>query len=393
VKQQKKILIIGGGKWQVPIVQKAKELGCYVINSNLYENSNAFEFADIGLVADVLDKEKNLEIAKAYHVDAVITDQSDIAVNAVAYVAEQLSLTGVGSDMAGLFTNKFRMRTELRVQNLHHPKFKLCRNLNEATSFFQELSAEVIVKPLNSQSSRGVVRVKRLEELKNAMLTALSQSKDGSFLIEEFIGGIELTVEGFKPLDEQHVSLAISKKTHFDNTCIADSLLYLNRFEDFDSDQLKRINNALFERLAFGITHVEYKYFNGKFYLVEAAIRGGGTKISSHIIPAVSGVDVNELLIRTVLTGSTPRFKVRLQQCAVLKFFRFPEGEIKSISGLEIKNQPSILELELEFSVGDCLAPPTDDRSRAGYYIAVAKSEEELLTLIERVDNTVKVEI
>ena len=55
-------MVVAGGEWQCPLVQKIKEMGYYVICTNLYENSPAFQYADIGIVVDVLDKEKNLEI-------------------------------------------------------------------------------------------------------------------------------------------------------------------------------------------------------------------------------------------------------------------------------------------------------------------------------------------
>lgn len=389
---QKKIMIIGGGKWQVPIIQKAKDLSYFVINSNLYENSDGFKHADISLVANVLDKDKNLEIAKQYNIDAVITDQSDIAVNTVAFVAEQMNLMGVSTNTAELFTNKYRMRTELKVEGLHHPKFRLCTSLKEAEDFFSEMSATVILKPTDNQSSRGVIRVNSFNKLEESILETLEHSKNGSFLIEEYIDGIELTVEGFKPLGRNHETLAMSKKSHFDDLCVADSLLYLNDFKEFDIKILRAINDNLFGQLKFGITHVEYKYFNEKFYLVEAAIRGGGTKISSHIIPAVSGVDVNELLLLTVLNGQTPQFEKVKNKCAVLKFFNFSEGKVQRISGLEIHNNPNILDLELEFSVGDTILSPKDDRSRVGYYIAIEQSKEKLFELMQSIEDTVRVE-
>ncbi len=60
------------------------------MNSNLYEDSIGFKYADFTGVMDVRDKEKNLALAKEYKIDAVLTDQSDIAVPTVAYVAEQM---------------------------------------------------------------------------------------------------------------------------------------------------------------------------------------------------------------------------------------------------------------------------------------------------------------
>ncbi len=84
----KKVMVIAGGKWQIPIIKRAKEMGYYVINTNLYKDSPGFEFADAYEVVDVLDKEKNLEVAKKYKPDGIISDQCEIAIPTIAYVSQ-----------------------------------------------------------------------------------------------------------------------------------------------------------------------------------------------------------------------------------------------------------------------------------------------------------------
>ena len=106
--------------------------------TNLYEDSPAFKYADAGLVANVLDKERNLEIAKEYKPDAVLTEQSDIAVPTVAYVAEKLGLKGIGIEVADRFTNKYKMREFASKAGVPVPEYKLCRTVDEAAIFLNE---------------------------------------------------------------------------------------------------------------------------------------------------------------------------------------------------------------------------------------------------------------
>ena len=390
----KKILVVGGGKWQVPIVQKAKELGHIVICSNLYENSPAFEFSDYSYVANVLDKEKNLEIAKKHNVDAVITDQSDIAVNTVAYINEKLGLNGVGISIAELFTNKSKMREKLIFEDLHHPKYCLCKNKNDLIEFFTSINKAIIIKPTNSQSSRGLRFINNLDEIDDAYEFTLSNCNNNEFLAEEFIGGFELTVEGYKYKNGSHHTFCVSKKTYFENLVgIANSLQYQPTFDEFDIEKLKFINNQLFENVPFAITHVEYKYYEGKFYLIEAAIRGGGTKISSLITPTLSGYDSNEFLIKNSL-GEIVNYEPKSSSYnfGILKFFDFGTGKVKNIINENIQEKDkNVLDLELEFNIGDELFNPADDRSRVGYFIAKASSLSELNNRIEAIENSVKV--
>jgi len=390
----KKILVIGGGEWQVPIIQKIKSLGYYVICSNLYNNSVGFKYSDKSYVSNVLDKEKNLQIARDEKVDAVITDQSDIAVNTVAYISEKLSLNGVGTNISDLYTNKFRMRKELEVDNLYHPIFKECTTLDEAIDFFKKLGNDAIIKPLANQSSRGIYKITSIDDLKEKFNITMECSINNTILIEEYIGGIELTVEGFKTFD-RHYTLAISKKEHYENLpAVAKSLTYQVDFEEFDKKELKKINDNLFDKLSFGITHVEYKYWNNKFYLIEAAIRGGGTKISSHIIPIVSGVDVNEVLIKAVLGESNLSIDLyKNKNCAVLRFFDFKVGKVKEIHGINfLKDSENIIDFDFEFKVGNTIDSPNDDRSRVGYIIAYHENKDKLFDLIHEIDKKVYLE-
>jgi len=391
----KKILIVGGGKWQVPITKKAKELGLVVICSNLHDDSPAFEYADYSYVANVLDKKENLRIAIKHSVEAVITDQSDIAVNTVAYINETLGLNGIDTDTAELFTNKFRMRKELKANGLYHPKYKLCKNINEVIQFYKYINANIILKPLDNQSSRGIEFITNTDNINKSFENTMSYSNNNTILAEEFIGGIELTIEGFKYENSVHKSFAVSKKSYFKGICgVADSLMYQNKFTEFDIDIIKDINNQLFDKLNFGITHVEYKYFNNKFYLIETAVRGGGTKVSSHITPIVSGYDTNELLLKTAIGEDVTFEEIDYdKQCAILKFFNFYGGVVKKITGTDIKNNnANIIELELEFKIGDSLDKPTDDRSRVGYFIAYSDTIDKLDKIINKIENSVKVE-
>src|SRR6185436_18958795 len=118
---QKRLMVIAGGEWQVPLIRKAKAMGLFVINSNLYPDSPGFLEADVGLVADARDAEKNLEFAREHKPDGVVTDQTDVSVPTVAYICEQLGLPGIGSTQAELFTNKFLMRQFLQRRGYPTP--------------------------------------------------------------------------------------------------------------------------------------------------------------------------------------------------------------------------------------------------------------------------------
>lgn len=393
----KKLLIVAGGDWQCPIIHKAKDMGLYVVNTNLYQDSPGFKIADVGSVADVLDVESNLEIARQQSVDAILTDQSDIAVPTVAKIADQLGLPGIGAEKAALFTNKHLMREFCAEKGFPIPPYKLCRDQSEAEDFINEHGFPCVVKPSASQSSRGVGKLTALDQLHHAFMVALEHSKDGTVLLEGFIGGVELTVDGIQLNAGDHHCLATSCKTHYEhNEMIANRLLFSQKHDTIDYDALHKQHNRMIEemQLPFGLTHAEYKYFNGDFYLIEVAARGGGTRLSSDIVPLMSGVNSNELLIRMALGEAVSEVAPSCPEIvSVLDFFEFSPGRINNITGVErAKSLKGVIALGLSVKVGEVIHPAADDRSRHGFVIAYANTLQALESLLDEVCSTLQVQ-
>lgn len=397
----KRLMVVAGGAWQVPLIKKAKQLGCYVINSNLYENSVGFEFADAFEVADVRDKEKNLEIARKYNIDGIVTDQSDIAVPTVAYIADQLHLPSIGSAHAELYTDKYRMRQFCKENGFSCPEFELCESVQEIKDFKKRVGGKIIIKPVDSQSSRGVHIIENEEGLDEFFEDARQYSKNEKNVIaERYIRGTEFTVDGIKT-SSGHISLCISQKKHFGyNATIASELFFSHDNKEYDYELLRKTNDDLINatKLPFGLTHAEYKCEDGKFYLIEMAARGGGTKIASDIVPIMSGVDNYEFLIRHALGMPVREEKKELlkgnTRCAVLKFldFQIVDKPVKKIEGLEeIMQCANVLDIQLEFKPGDIIERAKDDRSRAGFYIAYEEDEMKLRALMDSIEKKLKI--
>lgn len=389
-----RVMVIAGGTWQCPIVKLAKSKGHYVICSNLYEDSPAFQYADAGVVANVLDKKKNLEIAREYMPDVVLTEQTDIAVSTVAYLAKELGVKGIGSEIAARFTNKYLMRKFTDKAGFASPRYALCSTAEEAGIFLQE-TGRSIMKPIDSQSSRGIHIVDSPEQINVYFEDCIQYSNsEKAIIIEEYIDGTEFTVDGLKTEDAYYVT-AISEKEHYEyNASVANRLFFSQSNERFDYDELRRVNTAMVEamELPFGITHAEYKYKDGKFYLIEIAARGGGTRISSDIVPLMSGIDSNEIYLEILLGNKVKVIPGKKHECAVLGFFDFKPGKVIEITGLDEALQiHGVVDIGLEVAIGDRLGQAEDDRSRCGYYLIYADSKKELEDKEKRVKETVKV--
>ncbi len=390
------IIVISGTKWQIPLINKIKEMGYRAIAFNLYEDSAAFAYADEFRIVDILDVEKCCELAESFSPVAVMSDECDIATPTVAAISEKFGLRSIGIEKAELYTNKYKMRIFGRENRLDTPDFCKCSTLEQAIEFYDLCNKKLIMKPLDSNSSRGVYTIHNRKGIIENFEKSISFSKiEHSVLLEEYIDGTEFTVDGIMTANG-HVSLAISEKKHYSyNENIACSLYFSYSNPEYDYEKLREINDAFvnLSGLPFGLTHAEYKYKDGKFYLIEIGARGGGNLISATIVPTVSGVDNYKYLIDKTLgnacderIGIGEKFKDR---CAVLHFFDTDgqEGIVKEICGEEIlADNSKVLDYCMYCNVGDRVYKAADDSKRIGYYIAYGDSREELDDLIKTID-------
>ena len=399
----KNILVLPGGTWQVYLVNKIKAMGHKALVVNPLPDSPCFNCADKYLQTDIFDFEKVLSFAREEAVDAVITDGGDIAVPVVAKIAEEMGLQTIGLPMAELFTNKYLMRDFCKVHGLNHPEYALCSTVEEAESFFTTVNKQMIIKPLDSYSSKGVYTINSVEDIKEHFHDTLSFSRyDKKVIIERYIKGKEFTVDGIKT-PRAYYPLAISEKKHFaHNENIANELYYTYNNPQYDYDLLRKENTkfVMESGLPYGLTHAEYKYEDGRFYLIEIAARGGGNAISPVITNYLSGYDTQRYLVKCSLGDiGDSDFSIPdtcKKKAAVLKFFNTPGngGVVKRINGVEeITKMPEVVRFDLEFKVGDIIVNADSDSSRIGFYIACADSVSKLNNIMQRIESVFSIEI
>ncbi|MFK1670467.1 hypothetical protein ACIXAX_21845, partial [Bacteroides fragilis] len=102
----KKVLILGAGEMQIPIIVKTRQMGALAIVADMDSNAPGFEFSDEQLIISTLDIEKLMEYAEKDNLDGVLTT-SDYPVNVVASISKKLHLTAMSEDVAKICTNKY----------------------------------------------------------------------------------------------------------------------------------------------------------------------------------------------------------------------------------------------------------------------------------------------
>jgi biotin carboxylase len=113
---------------------------------------------------------------------------------------------------------------------------------------------------------------------------------------------------------------------------------------------------------------------------LEIANRGGGVHTASKIIPAISGINISELLIRQALGQGLP-FPLamnKVQRSALLTFFIFSPGFLEGILGVEeVKAHPGVLHLHFLVQEETYIAAPRSAGERHGFLITVGDTPDQ----------------
>lgn len=399
----KKLMILGGGLNQIPLIECAKRKGYSVILCDYAKDCPGREIADKLYIISTTDYNGLLEVAQKEKVNGIVSN-SEPVMHIVSALTDELGLPSISLSVMKRFLDKNKMREWLTPLGLSDVKYCLCNNVDEALEFWKMSNCKkMIMKPLDSSASRGVFSITSEEDIIKYFDESMEHNRKGSaVLLEEYIDGVEFTVDGIC-IDGKHTTLAISKKKHYsDNENVAYELFFSYKDEAFNYDELRKLNDKIVEGagLNFGMTHSEYKYSNGKFHLIEVAARGGGAFIATKIVPYLMNYDTVGLYIDSAVDINAEKeisiSEISKSRVAVLEFFDTPNGNsgvVKSIKGLDfLKENEMILEFKFNFKSGDFIRPAKTDAERIGYYIAVGESKEQLLKLMDDIEKKVIIE-
>lgn len=387
--------VVAGGVNQLPLVWAARDLGHRVLVTDMFPNPPCRAESDLFVQMDVVDRAGTLEVARQYGVNGVVTDQTDVAVPTVALIAEELGLPGIGFETALRFTNKELMR--LSLAGSRDVRLPTCTFFEEMAPALEFATTEAsptgqwLVKPVNSQGSRGVARLGKGAD-ESLLLRAFDASRQKGVLIEEYIDGDEYSVEAFI-VDGRRHNLAVTRKYHYaENDCIDERNTYLGDVPSDIEEALFRANDEIASTMnpGFCSMHTEFKIQNGNVYLIETAARGGGGNISGKLLPYLTGFEPCRALVQAAM-GETvePRFDDYRTRFAAMRFFNFDQGVLSSID-FDREMADGLLHFELDVGPGSEIRSILDSRNRPGYFIvsgddadAVEASEQAFLDTFE----------
>lgn len=275
----KKILILGGSEFQIPLITAAKKEGLYVITCDYLPENPGHKLSDLYVNASTTDKEAVLQVAIDKKIDAITTFSSDPAIPTIAYVAERLDLPGISVKAAESLTNKDAFRQLLNDAKLNTPDYFVVNEAKLPEGL--DKNKRYIIKPVDSSGSKGVrLSDGTVENTLECITYALSFSRGGKCIIEEYIDGPQIHGDAFL----QNGSLIdFYFGDHYFYTATNSFIPISTRWpatnaKNFSSNIKEQIE-ALAAHIGYlnGPVNIEARLDNqGNVYIIEAGARNGG---------------------------------------------------------------------------------------------------------------------
>lgn len=390
----KKLLILGAGIYQVPLIKTAKRLGIYTIVASIPGNYPGFELADKIYYENTTDYEKILEIAKAENIDGIVTAGTDVAVITIGKVCDELGLTGLSFEAAQIASNKSLMKTKYEEYGVRTAKFRKIpfteSNLSSAVS---ELTFPLIFKSIDSSGSRGIIRVDSPEEFENARAYVKENTRSDHFIIEEFIEGEEFGAQAFVYNGEVVFILP-----HGDYVFKGDTGVPIGHYAPYELDA-SVIEDAKVQLAgaikAMGLNNcainADFILKDNKTYVLELGGRSGATCLAE-LVSIYYGYDYYEKIIKTALGENVSFESTESVPNASMLLSSDKDGVIvnQQNHNPEIEN---LVDVQFDYKTGDKVSKFRVGPHRIGHVITKGNTLDEAVDALHKALENIEIEV
>ena len=378
-----KALVLAGGLPQIALINNLKKRGITVVLADMNENVAAKKYADKFYAISVLDVDAVREVASKEKVDFVITVCADQVLQVMAEVSEDLNLPCyIDFDTAKNVSKKSYMKKIFLENGVPTSRYVIMDNFDEEKA--KELKYPLIVKPVDSYSSRGVCKIISSAELETAFENAKEISRTKTVIVEEFVEGDELTVDCYIENSAAKI-LCVSKLSK-----IGEEGKFVIHRTEYPAD----ISDVVYSKIcqaaqgiadAFALKNapmlIQLIVNGDDISVVEFCARtGGGDKF--RLIEKVTEFDVIDAVVELTL-GNKPHFHQLKgkQQYITNEFLYCKTGVLDNVSGFdELLENQIITEYFILKEKGYKFNEIRSSGDRVAYYTVESDAREDMQT-------------
>lgn len=384
----KKLMIMGAGIYQVPLIRTARRMGIHTIAVSIPGNYPGFAVADEICHINTVDYGAVLKVAREKQIDGIVTAGTDVAVITIGKVCDELGLKGLSFEAAKIAVDKMLMKESYERAGVRTARYRRVLFEEDVNEAIRELSYPLIFKTVDSSGSRGITKVEDPSFIPAAIEAARAVTRKDYYLVEEFIEGSEFGAQAFIYNGELKFVLP-----HGDYVFMGDTGVPVGHFAPFELtqeqkedvfDQTKRAVEAM--GLDNCAINADFIMKDGKTYVLEIGGRSGATCLAE-LVSIYYGFDYYEKIVQAAL-GEDPVFPQKQAVPNASKLLMSDrDGVIRSIVDHNEKNE-NIYEILFDYTVGDEVKKFRVGPHRIGHVVTKgATLDEAVRTLDEAIRN------
>lgn len=334
-------------------------------------------------------REQAREFAAEFPIDAVIPVDEDTAVVA-ASIANAIRVDNNSVDAALTAKNKHRMREVLDRSGVQVPRFWSFSLDDDPREIAAQITYPCVVKPVFLSTSRGVMRADNEEEfagvvrrldgiLSDPKLARRGGSLAREALIEEFIPGVEVAVEGLVT-DGEFRMLAIFDKPDPMDGPFFEETIYVTPSRLSADVQQQIIETTAAAIRAMGLTkgpvHAELRVNEHGPWVIEVAARAIGG-LCSRALRFDDGMPLEELIIRHALGEDTGLISRESAAGGVMMIPIPRAGILREVLGMDqARAVPDIEDVIITAHITQHIQPPPEGASYLGFIFSRAATPD-----------------
>lgn len=387
-----KLLILGAGIYQVPLINKAKKLGHYVIVVSVKGKYPGFNLADKIYYVDTTDKESVLCISKKENIDGILTTGTDVAISTIGFVCDKLGLKGLSYKSAMLSTDKTLMKDAFMNNNVITAKYRVCHDIVETQEVYEQFSKPVILKAVDSSGSRGIVKVNKKDELEDAVRNVMLNTKKDYFIIEEFIEGEEFGAQSMVANGEVVFILP-----HGDYVFQGETGVPIGHFAPYDIDtnllqdiqeQIENTVKAL--EIDNAALNIDFILKDNKPYMLEIGARAGATCLVE-LVSIFYNIDYYKMLIDIALGNKVEMISDEKIANASMLLYSEKDGVI--VSQRDCNKNDFIYEVVFDYKIGEKVRKFNVGPDRIGHVVVKGNDLNEAETNLKTALKNIQIKI
>lgn len=394
-KMQRRLLVLGASRYQLPAIQSAKARGLYVITADNIASNPGHLQADLTLDIDTTDQERMLKAARKLQINGVIAPCTDVAVPTAALLAQELGLSGPTPQAARVLASKIRFRLFQRDHEFPTPPFAVLPEAS-ADAFAIVTKCTCVIKPEGSSGSKGIFIVHDEAELRSRLPQTLAFSRTKEAVVEQFLSGQQGTIEGILKNGKLNPVLLTDRLTPpapFVTTLghIVPASIPATA-QARACDQVERVCTLL--DIKDGPIDCDFVWSNGEIYLIEMSPRLGGNSLirlwqTARDIDYVDYAVSHACGIPDALPTDPPLFPTAILLLGVWRSGRLKYDEAALAS---LRAEPWVKAIDLDTTVGAKVEPFINGRYRIGEALIEAADRAELDRHVHQFHDRLKLE-